>query len=199
VRPRTEEAKVSKVIFDISMSLDGFVTASGVRPGEPMGDGGQKLHEWAHGDDEKGNEVLAESQGAFGASIAGRRSYDTSLPWWDADGPEGSVRTPTFIVSRSEPDEVPEGSVYTFVGSPEEAVEKATEMAGGKDVDVFSPSIGRHLLRAGLVDEIRMHLVPVLLGAGTRLFENAGGEQIRLEAAEVVETAATHIRFRILG
>jgi dihydrofolate reductase len=132
VRPRTEEAKVSKVIFDISMSLDGFVTASGVRPGEPMGDGGQKLHEWAHGDDEKGNEVLAESQGAFGASIAGRRSYDTSLPWWDADGPEGSVRTPTFIVSHSEPDEVPEGSVYTFVGSLEEAVEKASEMAGNR-------------------------------------------------------------------
>jgi dihydrofolate reductase len=108
---------VSKVIFDISMSLDGFVTASGVRPEEPMGDGGQKLHEWAHGDDEKGNEVLAESQGDFGASIAGRRTYDTSLPWWGADGPEGSVRTPTFIVSHSEPDEVPEGSVHTFVGA----------------------------------------------------------------------------------
>ncbi|MBA2715320.1 MAG: dihydrofolate reductase family protein [Rubrobacteraceae bacterium] len=190
---------MSKVIFDISMSLDGFVTASGVRPEEPMGDGGQRLHEWAQGDDEKGRDVLAENQRTVGASIAGRRTYDLSIPWWGADGPEGSVRTPTFIVSHGEPEGVPEGSVYTFVTSPEEAVERAIETAGDKDVDVFSANIGQQLLRAGRVDEIRVHLVPVLLGAGARLFENVGGEHIRLETTEVIETpAATHMRFRIV-
>src|SRR5215471_15995486 len=68
------------VILDISMSLDGYVTAAGVRPEEPMGDGGQQLHEWAFGDDERGRDVLAESVRNVGASIAGRRTYDLSVP-----------------------------------------------------------------------------------------------------------------------
>ena len=73
---------MTKVIFDISMSLDGFVTASNVRPEEPMGDGGQRLHEWAFGEDERNRELLAEAVDAVGAVIAGRRTYDISVPWW---------------------------------------------------------------------------------------------------------------------
>jgi dihydrofolate reductase len=94
---------------------------------------------------------------------------------------------------------VPEGSVYAFVTSPEEAVEKATETPGDKHLDVFSAGVGGQLLRAGLVDEVCVHLVPVLLGAGTRLFENLGDEHIRLETTKVIETSsATHRRFRVL-
>jgi hypothetical protein len=104
------------VIFDISMSLDGYVTAAGIRPEEPMGDGGQQLHEWAFGDDERGREVLTDSARNVGASIAGRRTYDLSVPWWGPDGPGGAARTPTFIVSHGTPGQVPEKSVYTFVG-----------------------------------------------------------------------------------
>src|SRR5215510_5372996 len=178
---------MSKLRLEISMSVDGYVTASGVRPEEPMGDGGQQLHEWAFGDDERGREVLAESQRSAGASIAGRRTYDLSIPWWGADGPGSSARTPTFIVSHSTPPEVPEGGVYTFVQSPGEALTRAAAAAGGKDVDVFSASIGQQLLRAGLVDEVRIHLVPVLLGVGTRLFENIGSDQIQLEVLDVIE------------
>ena len=74
------------VIFEISMPLDGHVTGAGVRPEEPMGDGGQRLHEWAFGADERGREVLAESLRTVGASIAGRRTYDLSVPWWGATG-----------------------------------------------------------------------------------------------------------------
>lgn len=190
---------MTKVIFNISVSLDGFATASDVRPEEPMGDGGQLLHEWAHGADERGREVLVDNQRNLGASIAGRRTHDLSLPWWGADGPEGAVRTPTFIVSHSEPKDVPEGGVYTFVGSPEEALAGATAVAGDKNVDVFSPSIGQQLLRAGHVDKIWLHVVPLLLGSGTRLFEDIGGEHVRLETISVVESpTVTHLRFRVV-
>jgi dihydrofolate reductase len=106
---------MTKVIFDISMSLDGFVTASSVRPEEPMGNGGQRLHEWAFGEDERNRELLAEAVNSVGAVIAGRRTYDISVPWWGADGPAGPARVPVFVVTHAEPEEVPEGGVYTFV------------------------------------------------------------------------------------
>ncbi len=189
---------MGKLRFEISMSLDGYVTASGVRPEETMGDGGQVLHEWAFGADEVGRELLAESQASVGASIAGRRTYDLSVPWWGPDGPGGTARTPTFIVSHSEPQEIPEGGVYTFVASPEEAVELAKAAAGQKDVDVFSPNIGQQLLRAGLVDEIYLHVVPVLFGAGTPLCEHLD-DHVRLEATGVIEgSKATHLRYHVV-
>ncbi len=180
---------MSTVRFEISMSLDGYVTASGVH-------GGQVLHEWAFGDNERGRDVHADSQDTVGASIAGRRTYDLSIPWWGANGPGSEARTPTIIMSHSEPENVPKGGVYAFAGSPEDAVATATAIAGDKDVDVFSASIGGQLLRAGLVDEVGVHLVPVLLGLGTRLLDDAGGH-IRLQITRIVEEAkATHLRYR---
>ena len=189
-----------KVIFDISMSLDGFVTASNVRPEEPLGDGGQRLHEWAFGEDERNRELLAEAVDAVGAVIAGRRTYDISVPWWGADGPTGPARVPMFVVSNSEPEEVPEGGVYTFVDGIERALEQAKAAAGDQDVAVMGGAdIGQQYIRAGLVDEISIHLVPVLFGSGTRMFEHLGSEHIQLETAGVIETpAATHLRFRIV-
>ncbi len=189
---------MSSVRFEISMSLDGYVTASGARPDEPMGDGGQVLHEWAFGADERGRDVHADSQDTVGASIAGRRTYDLSIPWWGANGPGAEARTPTIIVSHRVPDDVPDGGVYTFVGSPQEAVAAATAIAGDRDVDVFSASIGGQLLRAGLVDEVRIHLVPVLLGAGTRLLDDTGGH-VRLQPTSVVQgSKATHLRYTVV-
>ena len=188
------------IVLEISMSLDGYVTAAGVRPEEPMGDGGQQLHEWAFGADERGREVLAESVSNVGASIAGRRTYDLSVPWWGPDGPGGEARTPTFIVSHGTPGQVPEGSVYTFVNSPIEALELAAAAAGDKDVDVFSASIGQQLLRVGRIDEIHVHLVPVLFGAGTRLFEDLGGTHVQLEIIVVGEgSKATHLRYAVVA
>jgi dihydrofolate reductase len=78
---------VTRVILDISMSLDGFVTASNVRREEPMGDGGQRLHDWAFGEDERNRELLAEAVNFVGAVIAGRRTYDLSVPWWGGGRP----------------------------------------------------------------------------------------------------------------
>ncbi len=190
---------MSKVRLEISMSLDGYVTASDVRPEEPMGDGGQVLHEWAFHADDAGREVLDDSQNTVGASIAGRRTYDLSIPFWGADGPGFESRTPAFIVSHSKPEDVPKGGVYTFASSPEEALEGALAAAGDKDVDIFSADIGRQLLRAGRVDEIRIHLVPVLLGAGARLFEDLGDRHVRLEILGSVESSmATHLRYAVV-
>ena len=192
---------MTKVIFDISMSLDGFVTASNVRPEEPMGDGGQRLHEWAFGKDERNRELLAKAVDAVGAVIAGRRTYDLSVPWWGADGPAGPARVPVFVVSNSEPKDVPEGGVYTFVAEGiESALEEAKAAAGDKDVAVMGgANVGQQYIRAGLVDEISIHLVPVLFGSGTRMFEHLGSEHIQLENARVIETPqATHLRFRVV-
>lgn len=190
---------MSTLRFEISMSLDGFVTAANPRLDAPMGDGGQVLHEWASAEAGPGRDVLQDSQATVGASIAGRRTYDTSIKWWGADGPGSPRRTPTVIVSHSIPDNVPDNSVYTIVDNVEEAARMARTLAGDQDVDVFSANVGTQLLRVGLVDEIRIHLVPVLLGAGTRLLDDAG-PHVQLEPTDVVHgLKATHLRYRVLN
>ena len=192
---------MTKVIFDISMSLDGFVTASNIRPEEPMGDGGQRLHEWAFGEDDRNRELLAEAVNSIGAVIAGRRTYDFSVAWWGADGPAGPARVPVFIVTHAGPEDAPEGGVYTFVTDGIESVlDEAKAAARDKTVAVMGGAdIGRQYIRAGLIDEISIHLVPMLFGSGTRLFEHLGSEHIQLESAGVIETpAATHLRFRVV-
>ena len=193
---------MGKVTFDISMSLDGFITAANVRPEEPLGDGGERLHEWAFGgEDERNRKLLAEAVAGLGAVIAGRITYDASVPWWGADGPTGAARVPVFVVTHTMPADVPEGGVYTFVTDGiERALQEAKAAAGDKDVSVMGGAdIGQQYIRAGLVDEISIHLVPVLFGGGTRMFEKLGGEPIQLETVEVLATAAaTHLRFRVV-
>ena len=191
---------MSKVTFDISLSLDGFMTAANQRPEEPMGDGGLRLVEWAFGDDERDRAILTDGIASIGAVIAGRRTYDDSLPWWGADGPTGPARLPVFVVSHSVPDETPEGGVYTFVtGGIERALEGARAAAGDKDITVMGGAItGQQFLAAGLVDELSLHVVPVLFGTGTRMFENLGDAHITLEPLETIQTPrATHLRLRI--
>jgi dihydrofolate reductase len=190
---------MGKVIFDMSMSLDGFVKASNATPEQPLGDGGERLHEWAMGGDERDREVLAGGVESSGAIIAGRRTYEDSVPFWGADGPHPPTRV--FVVIHEAPDAVPEGSVYTFVTDGiEGALAQAKTAADGKTVTVMGgPDIGRQFIAAGLVDENCIHLVPVLFGSGTRMFEHLGKEHVPLEAVEVIETAtATHLRFRVI-
>lgn len=164
-----------------------------------MGPGGQVLHEWAFTADDAGRQALEESQNTVGASIAGRHTYDRSIAWWGANGPGFELRTPTFNVSHSEPDDVPEGGVYTFVNGPEEALDAALAAAGDKDVDIFSADVGRQLLRAGRLDELRIHLVPVLLGDGARMFEDLGDDHIRLEnLGSTSSEMATHLRYGVV-
>ena len=152
------------------------------------------------GEDEEGRGYLERSVSELGATICGRGTYDTSLPWWGADGPSGPARRPVFVVTHEAPAESPEDGVYTFVTDGiESALEQAKAAAEGKVVTVMGgASIGQQYIAAGLVDELAIHLVPVLFGGGTRMFEHLGDEHIQLETVDVVETpAATHLRFRI--
>jgi dihydrofolate reductase len=188
---------MGKVIFDISMSLDGFMTAADQRPEEPLGDGGEQLHQWAFGDDRRDREILTG-----GAVICGRRTYDDSIPWWGADGPTGPARVPLFVLSHDVPIDTPAGGVYSFVTEGiEHALEQARDAAGDKDVTVMGGAdVGQQYLRAGLVDELSIHLVPVLFGSGTRMFEHLGNGHVQLENLWSVQTAAaTHLRFRVIG
>ncbi|MGH3090613.1 MAG: dihydrofolate reductase family protein, partial [Rubrobacteraceae bacterium] len=157
---------MTKVILDMSTSLDGFITASNRRPEEPMGDGGEQLHGWFFGEDERDRDVLARAGESLGALVCGRRTYDDSVRFWGADGPTGAARLPLLVVTHEAPKESPEGGVYTFVTDGiESALEKAKDSAGDGDVAVMGGAdIGRQFIEAGLVDEIGVHLVPVLFG-----------------------------------
>ncbi len=192
---------MTTVFFDVSMSVDGYMTASGQTQDEPMGPGGDQLVAWAFGEDERDRRVLIEGVAATGAVIAGRRTYDTSLPWWGADGPTGDARVPVFVVTHDPPPDAPENGVYTFVTDGiEPALEQAKAAADDKHVTVMGgANTGQQFLRAGLVDELSVHLVPILLGGGTRMFEHLGDEHIMLERVGLTDTsAATHLRLRVV-
>ena len=193
---------MGKVIFDISMSRDGFMTAANQTSEEPLGNGGLQLHDWALDDtDATGRKILQEGIASIGAVIGGRKTYDDSIPWWGADGPTGPARRPLFVVTHTAPAESPEGGVYTFVTDGiESALAQARAVAGEKDISVMGgASIGQQYIAAGLVDEISIHLVPVLFGGGTRMFEHLGDKHIQLEPLDTVGTpVATHLRFRVV-
>jgi dihydrofolate reductase len=188
---------MTKVIFDISMSLDGFIAAPDRTPEEPLGTGGQRLHDWAMSD--RGH--LSEWVTSAGAVICGRRTYDDSLPWWGPDGPSGAARLPVFVLTNRDPGEVPEGGVYRFVtGGIESVLREARQTAGDKNVTVMGGAeTGQKFISAGLVDEISVHIVPVMFGGGTRMFERIGDDYIQLEVTGVIDTPeATHLQYRIV-
>lgn len=193
---------MGKVFFDISMSLDGFITGANRTPAEPLGDEGEHLHDWAfNSKDEYNRSLISQSVSTLGAVICGRRTYDDALPGWGADGPTGSARLPVFVVSHHLPEEVPEGSVYTFVTDGiNSALQKAKKAAGEKNVTVMGGAdIGQQYIKAGLVDELSIHLIPVLFGSGTPMFANLGEAHIQLEPVQTIETPeAIHLRLRIV-
>jgi dihydrofolate reductase len=191
---------MSKVIFDMSMSLDGYVKAAGATADEPLGQGGERLHEWAMADDTAGRELLDTAVAEAGAYIGGRRTYDDSLRWWGADGPTGPARLPLFVVTHKQPEEVPADSVYTFVTDGiESALRQAKEAAGDRSVYIMGgPNLASQYVRAGLVDQIGVHLVPVIFGGGDRLVDHVG-DHIQLEVVRVADTpTATHLLYDIV-
>jgi len=190
---------MGKVIYDVSMSMDGFISGPNVRPEAGLGDGGERLHEWGINSADPRNREIVESWTSTGAIFVGRTTYDLSVPYWGADGPMGAARLPTIIVSHSVPQDIPDGGVYTFVDSVEAALETAKKLAGDKDIGIAGGNIAQQFISLGLVDEIFIHLVPVLFGSGTRLIEELGGEHVQLETTEVIETKeAIHLRFRVI-
>lgn len=192
---------MSKVIFDMSVSLDGFTTGADPSPDQPMGADGMRLHDWAFGGNDADRAVLDRAWPDSGAMICGRNTYDLSVPYWGADGPSADKRLPLVVITHSPPNDVPANGVYSFTtGGIEAALGEARNGADGGDISIMGgPGVGGQFLRAGLVDEVALHVVPVFLGAGTRLFDDPGGS-IGMETIEVIRTdAATHLLLRVVG
>jgi dihydrofolate reductase len=203
---------MGKVSTGLSMSLDGFIAGPNDGPERPLGDGGERLFEWYSGGDTEyrlpgtemvfrvspqSAELLREAHGKMGAFVTGRRTFDITDGW----GGRPPLGVPTFVVTHTVPrDWVYEGSPFTFVtDGVESAVEQAKAVAGDKDVAVGAASIVQQCMRAGLLDEIHVDLVPVLLGDGVRLFKGLGITPIELESTSViVAPGVTHLGFKVL-
>jgi len=155
---------MGKIVMDMSMSLDGFIAAKNDTPDQPLGEDGERLHEWYFKDNaEAYNKEIEEGQANVGAVIIGRRTYENSHAWGGNEGPLGSV--PCIILSPA--DHVPPkeeiGPVFTFASDGiESALAKSKEMAGDKDIAIMGANVQQQFLVAGLMDEFRVHVVPVL-------------------------------------
>ena len=192
---------MSKVVCEISMSLDGFITGPNVRVGNGMGDGGDRLHDWMFGAKTTTDAKFVDDKYAStGAVVMGKRMFDVGFEPWGDPPP---FRMPVFVVTHEERDPLPMqgGTTYTFVTDGiEAALELARAAAADKNVGVWGgANIIRQYLKAGLLDEMQIQLIPILLGNGIRLFEGLDPEGIALRRASSIETpAATHFRFEVV-
>lgn len=199
---------MTKIIADISMSLDGYVTGPDAGPEHGLGIGGEPIHEWAlSGDSPVDAEILDAAVAATGAVVMGRRTFDV------VDGPDGwseemsygadrrpDELPPIFVVTHAVPDKVRLAGRFAFVTDGiEDAISRAAHAAGDRDVFIMGgASVIQQGLAAGLVDELRLHLAPVLLGGGTRLFEDIEPRP-RLEPTETIQAPrATHLSYRVV-
>jgi dihydrofolate reductase len=191
----TKGGDMGNVVIDMSMSLDGYIAAPNDSPEQGLGEDGMRLHNWAFEDPAVLEQVFGKVLEETGAVIMGRRTYDNSIPAWGDKGPLGEV--PCFVVTHEPPASA--GAVFTFVTDGiESALAKAQEAAAEKRIGLTGGDVGRQFLAAGLVDEIRIHLVDVLLGGGRRLFD-ALPQRVELEQTGVSQTGGvTHLEYRIV-
>jgi dihydrofolate reductase len=211
---------MARVIVALTMSLDGFIAAANDNRDQGLGDGGMRLFDWYFNGDtpirhyadaakqgmpvppfklsSSSAEVFEELVASGGAVVTGKRTYDIT-DGWGGNGPLPGL--PLFVLTHHVPEQVPQGtSRYTFVtDGVESAIAQAKAAAGDKYVSLMGASIPQQCLRAGLLDEIQIHLVPVLFGAGVRLFDHLGTEQIELEVMRIVDSpGVTHLRYRVV-
>jgi dihydrofolate reductase len=192
---------MSKVYAEQSMSLDGFTTGPNVRVGNGMGDDGDRLHDWRFdAKTETDAKVFDESRASIGAVIIGKRMFDVGFEPWGDPPP---YRMPVFIVTHEKRQPLPMkgGTTYTFVTDGiEAALELARAAAGDKNVGIWGgANIIRQYLKAGLLDEMQIHLIPILFGDGIRLFEGLDPAGIELRKVSSIDTpGATHFRFEVV-
>jgi dihydrofolate reductase len=196
---------MGKVVAAITMSVDGYVAGPDDGPGKGLGEGGERLHYWVFGgpwsyDAEPTGEPagedaewLAEAVAGVGAVVGGRWTYEAAGHWGD----ENPWDLPFFIVTHR-PEEQPDGDAFVFVNGVEEAVARAKEAAGDKDVSVMGGADTiRQALEAGLVDQLSIVIAPVVLGGGKRLFEGFT-KDLELEHLGVRQSQfATFIDYRV--
>ncbi|GAA1563940.1 dihydrofolate reductase family protein [Kribbella hippodromi] len=187
--------------------MDGYVTGPNVAHDNGLGDGGEALHTWVFQGTDADQKVLDDAFKATGAVVQGRTLFDIidgPHGWSDEMGygakPTGEANAPIFVVTHSAPEQTRLGDRFRFVGSPAEAVAQALEVADGKDVSVMGGGqICHQVLAAGLADVLRLHVAPVVLGAGTRLFPADAAPGYALELIDAVSTpAAQHLTYRVV-
>lgn len=212
---------MGKVVVNISMSVDGFVAGPNPTLEEPLGHNGEELHEWvlqtaawreAHGyeggEANEESELVAKGVSSTGATVMGRKMFSGGSGPWESDpramgwwGDEPPFHTSVFVLTHHarEPEEMEGGTTFFFVTDGiEAAVERAREAAGDRDVAVAGGANAiQQALGAGLVDELQVHVAPILLGGGTRLF-GEDADPVRLEATRVLASPrATHVTFDV--
>jgi dihydrofolate reductase len=212
---------MARLRFGISMSVDGFVAGPNPSEEQPLGEGGEQLHEWVialaawrkqhgleGGEVNVSSGVLEESLDNIGATVMGRNMFgggpgpwgeDPWEGWWGDDPP---FHTPVFVLTHHEREPLRKqgGTTFTFVTDGiESALEQAREAAGGKDVSLGGgAAVFQQYLAAGLVDELKLSVVPILLGDGTRLFGNVAAADVKLEPVRVVDApGVTHLTYRV--
>ena len=196
--------RMSQVTCDLTISLDGFVAGPNQSMAEPLGEGGELLHRWQF-EEPEANTAEREGILAAGAFIMGRNMYagpgewdEGWRGWW---GEEPPYHAPVFVLTHQprEPVRMLGGTTFNFVTDGiESALARAREAAGSKDVAIAGGAqTARQYLSAGLIDELRLHIAPMVLGAGERLLD--GVENLTLEPTEVGGTSlVTHVRYRII-
>lgn len=192
---------MGKVILDITMSLDGFVAAPNVGLEHPLGEGGLRLHDWLfRGTSTPGPDrfVADELFAMTGAFVLGRRTFDVGEGRW---GDDGAFGRPCFVLThRGRATLIKGPTTFTFVlDGIASALRQARAAAGEKAVCVMGGAqVARQYLDAGLVDELRLHIVSILLGSGTRLFEHIAASRIALSTTRVTQSPfATHLDLRV--
>jgi dihydrofolate reductase len=215
---------MTATVLELTMSLDGFVAGPDPTVENPLGAGGERLHEWlyalpswrtahglAEGDAEStvGDELYREQLERTGAVVMGRRMFSGGEGRWEGDekadgwwGDEPPFGVPVFVLTHHprEPLEKRGTTFHFVVEGIEPALTRARSAAGARDVAIAGgASTGRQFLRAGLVDELHLHIAPTLLGGGVRLFEDLDPASIRLEPVRVDHAPlATHVRYRVV-
>jgi dihydrofolate reductase len=193
---------MGRVIFDITASLDGFVAGPNDGPENPMGDGGMRLFDWYFSDSETNRspesiepEIRDQATATVGALVGGRCLYDNAHGW----NGEHPLHVPFFIVTHHPPEVMAEIKGSFVTDGVESAVRQAQAVAGDKAVAVASPDVARQCLKAGLLDEISLHIVPMLLGGGVRLFDLQSAAPIELECMQVRDAKKViHMTFRVV-
>ena len=187
---------MSRIILDVSMSLDGYAAGPNVRPAEPMGDRGELLHAWM-GAEGPGSEIDAQMQDelntTIGATIIGRRTFDLGQkPWGGTPWPN----TRGVVVTHEPRRDLTaaNGGTFSFTDSLTDAARRARDAAGAKDVIILGPSVSQQLINAGLVDEIWLHIPPMLLGGGTPLFAGVDVELVPM--GQPIAGTITHLKLR---
>ena len=184
------------VVIDVSVSLDGYMAAPNDVPGNGLGDDGMRLHNWMFDDPTIFERIYGDLKNETGAVIIGRRTYDNSIPEWGGSGPLGDD-VPCIVVTHDAPTSAP--AMFSFATDGIEAAHaQAQAAAGDKQIGVMGGSLATQFLDAGLVDQLRIHVVNVLLGDGRRLFGTLP-ERVELEQTSVSETnGVTHIEYRVV-